>query len=331
MAKRSLALFTALGFLLMMALAAVASAGQKMEAVDATVFNPGHIIAQAHELFAKKVAEKTKGGLTIKHVGSEQLGGIKQNLEAVQAGNLEFCFMNNANLAGLYPNTMLFDLPFIFRDIEHMYRVVRGPIGAQVYAEYEKNTGIRLLMRGMMDGERSVWNSKRPIRTPEDLKGLKIRVMENPIMVDTFRALGALPTPTPSGEVYMAAKLGVIDGGEWPLTTFLDQKMYEGSKYFSLTKHFNMPASTAMNVKWFNGLPSEYQKAITEAADEALAWHDKGFARAEQQAMEKLKGLGMEFNTVDTTAFQRMMKPVYDTYADKVGGWKMIQAVIDTK
>jgi len=306
-------------------------AGQKTEATDALVMFPGQIVYRAHELFAQKVAEKTKGGLTIKLVGSGQMGGIKENLEAIQAGNLEIAFMNNANLSTLHPNTMLFDLPFIFRDNDHMMRVVRGPIGKQVYAEYEKKTGVKLLMTGMMDGERSVWNAKRPVRTPEDVKGMKVRVMENPIMVDTFRALGALPTPMPSTEMYMAAKQGVIDGGELPPTSTLMQKLYEPAKYYSYTRHFNMPASAAVSAKWFFGLPAEYQKAVLEAAVEAVAWHDKMFAQDEQEAVEKLKSFGMQFNTADQAAFQKMMKPVYDKYADKVGGWKMIQAVIDTK
>ena len=92
---------------------------------------------------------------------------------------------------------MLFDLPFLFRDNEHMKRVVRGPIGQQVYAELERKTGIKLLMTGLPDGPRSVWNSRRAVRTPDDMKGIKLRVMQGPLLVDTFRALGAIPTPMP--------------------------------------------------------------------------------------------------------------------------------------
>ena len=306
-------------------------AGQKIEATDASVMHPGNIIYRAHEVFVQKVAEKTKGGLNIKLVGASQLGGMKEQLEALLAGNLEMMFMNNAYLATLYPNTMLFDLPFIFRDNEHMKRVVRGPLGNQVYGEYEKKTGVKLLMTGMMDGERSVWNAKRPITRPEDLKGLKLRVMESPIMVDTFRALGALATPMPTQDIYMATRQGVIDGGEWPPTAVLMNKVYETAKHFSFTRHFNMPASMAVNTKWFNGLPTEYQKAILEASDEAVSWHDRMFAQDEQEALEMLKSYGMQITTADQVAFQKMMKPVYDKYADKVGGSKMIQAVIDTK
>lgn len=320
-----------LGIAVMVAVAGNAWAGQRIEATLASVMQPGNIIYRAHDFFVKRVAEKTNGGLQVRHVGSSQLGGMKEQLESLLAGNVEMMFMNNSYLATLHSNTMLFDLPFVFRDNEHMKRVVRGPIGAQVYDEYEKKTGVKLLMTGMMDGERSVWNARRPVIRPEDAKGLKLRVMESPLMVDTFRAFGALPTPMPTPEVYMATRQGVIDGGEWPPTAVVMNKVYETAKYYSITRHFNMPASVAVNAKWFNRLPAEYQKALQEAANDTLSWHDREFTKDEQEALEKLKQEGVQINEADLAAFQQMMKPVYDKYAAQVGGWKMIQAVIDTK
>ena len=240
--------------------------------------------------------------------------------------------MNNANLAPLHPNTMLFDFPFIFRDYEHMKKVVRGPIGQQVYGEFEQKTGIKLIMTGLPDGARSIWNRRRPVLSPDDVKGLKLRVMEAPLMVDTFRALGAIPTPMASTEVYMAAKQGVIDGAEWGPLGIIEQKSYETAKYYTLTKHFNMPGSVGMSVKWFNGLKPEHQKAIMEAADEARAWFDKEFDADEARALAEVKKRGMEIvENPDIERFRTAVKPVYDKYADKVGGWKMIQAVLDTK
>jgi TRAP-type C4-dicarboxylate transport system substrate-binding protein len=169
-------------------------AGQKIEVTLATVNAPAFLIVRAESLFAQKVREKTGGGLTINIVASGTLGGQKENFEAIMAGNLEMAQFNNAILSSLYSAATLFDLPFVFRDIEHLRRVVRGPIGQQVYGEFEKRTGIKILMAGLPDEPRSVWNKRRPVRTPEDLKGLKIRVMENTLMIDTFRALGAIPT-----------------------------------------------------------------------------------------------------------------------------------------
>jgi tripartite ATP-independent transporter DctP family solute receptor len=311
--------------------ARVAEAGQKMQATLASV-NALNVIVKSEILFADKVRAKTNGGLDIKVVYGGALGGMKENFEAIMANNLELAQVNNAFLGTLYSGTMLFDLPFVFRDNEHMKRVVRGPIGQQVYGEFEKKTGMRILMTGLADGPRSTWNRKRAILSPDDMRGMKIRVMENPLMVDSFRALGAIPTPMAFPEVYMAAKQGVIDGGETPPFGVVELKAWEVAKYFSLTKHFAMPSGVGVSVKWFSGLPAEYQRAVMEAADEARAWYDAEFEAVNVEALKEMKKQGVEVNDVaDIEQFRKAVKPVYDKYADRVGGWKMIQAVLDTK
>src|SRR5260370_2177849 len=154
--------------------------------IEATLSSPNaatFLIVRAETMFSNKVAELTQGGLTIKVVTDGQLGGQKESIEAVLAGNLEFAQVNNALLGTVYPNTQLFDLPFVFRDNMHMRKVVRGPIGQKIYAEYADKTGMTLLMAGLADGPRSVWNRTRPVRSPADLKGMKLRLMEAPIMV----------------------------------------------------------------------------------------------------------------------------------------------------
>lgn len=174
------------------------AAAQKVEATLASVNSAAYINPRMQMLFIQKVAEKTNGQLAIKWVGSGQLGGLKENLEAVIAGNLEMCGVNNANLAPLYPNTMLFDFPFIFRDYDHMKKVVRGSIGQQVYSDLEQKTGIKLIMTGLPDGARSIWNRRRPVLSPDDVKGLKLRVMEAPLMVRFGRwAPSRRPCPRP--------------------------------------------------------------------------------------------------------------------------------------
>ena len=319
-------------FVLLCAWLTPAGAGQKVDATLATVNAPAFLIVRAESLFTQKVREKTGGGLTINVVASGALGGQKENFEAVMAGNLEMAQFNNAILSALYPPATLFDLPFVFRDIEHMRHVVRGPIGQQVYGEFEKRTGIKVLMAGLPDGPRSVWNRRRPIRTPEDLKGLKIRVMESPVMIDTFKALGAIPTPMAYTELYMAAKQGVIDGAETPPYALTDQKAPEVAKYYSLTKHFTMPSGLGVNAKWYNALSPEYKKALLEAAEEARAWYDEQYDAVNIAALAEAKQLGMEVNEVtDIEQFRKAVAPVYDKYADQVGGRKMIQTAIDTK
>jgi len=309
-----------------------AFAADKIEAVIATVNASTFLIPRLEQRFADLVAEKTDGGLVIEVVTDGQLGGMKENIEAVMAGNLEMCQVNNAFLGSLYPGTMLFDLPFVFRDNDHMRKVVRGEIGEDVYGAFEEQTGVKLILTGLADGPRSVWNRTRAVRTPGDLEGLKLRVMESPLMVDTFTALGAIPTPMAYPEVYMAAKQGVIDGAETPPAGLVDMKAPEIAKYYSLTQHFAMPSAVAVNAEWYDGLPQEYKDAIQEAEAEAAAWYDTTYDADNEKALVIVQEEGMEVNQVeDPEAFRAAVKPVYEKYAERVGGMAAIERVLETE
>jgi tripartite ATP-independent transporter DctP family solute receptor len=304
----------------------------KIDATLSGILAKDHLITRAYQMFADKVRERTNGGLNIKVVPNGQLGGIKETIEATIAGNLEFVQVNNASLGNYDSRTMLFDLPFIFRDNDHMEKVVRGPIGERVYADFEKKSGLKILMPGMPDGPRSVWNSVRPIYKPQDLKGLKIRVMESPIMTATFDSLGAIPTPLPFPEVYMAAKQKVIDGGETPPAGLLTMKAPEVAKYYSLTKHFALPASLGVNAKWFASLPKGYQDAILSSAKDALAWYDKEYDQDEKASFQEAVRQGMQVNEVTNAQdFRNAVKKVYDDYRVRVGGDAAINEVINVK
>jgi len=313
-------------------LASQAGAQQKIEATLASVNTADYINPRMQMVFIERVKQKTNGAVDIKWVGSGQLGGLKENTEAIIAGNLELCGMANANLGPISPGPMLFDLPFIFRDYDHMKKVTRGPIGQKVYQEFADKTGIMLIMTGLPDGARSVWNRVRPVRTPADMKGLKLRVMQTPLLVDAFALLGAIPAPMSSTEVYMAAKQGVIDGAEWGPMGMIEQKSYETAKYYTLTKHLNSPGSVAMSAKWYQSLSKPQQEAIMSSAEEARAWFDSQFDKEEAAALEDVKRRGMEvIENPDIAPFVAAVRPVYDKYAERVGGWPMIQAVLDTK
>ena len=299
---------------------------QQHKATLSSILAPNHMITRAYQMFADKVAQKTNGAVAIKVAHSAQLGGIKETADDLIANNLEFAMINNAAVGALYPRAMLFDLPFVFRDNEHMKKVVRGPIGTQLYQEFADKTGMMVLMSGMADGPRSVWNRVRPILRPDDLKGMKLRVMESSLMIDTFRALGAVPQPMPFPDVYMAAKQGVIDGAETPPAGLLAMKAPELAKYYSFTNHFSLPVELGMNVRWFKSLPPAYQQAILSAADEARAWYDDEYTKDEQASLAAAKKDGMIINEVtDLNEFRTRVKPVYDKYLERVGG----QAAVD--
>jgi len=322
-----------LGILLSLAALTPVAAGQKkIEASLATVNSPDFFMTRAWEVLAERVNKRTNGGLKINIVAGGALGGQKENFEAIRAGNLEMAQTNNVNLSGIYRRLALFDLPFIFRDVEHMKSVVRGPIGQQLNSEFEKQTGMKMLLFGLPDGPRSVWNRRRPIRTPDDMRGLKIRVMETPLMMDSFAAMGAIPTPMAYTELYMAARQGVIDGAETPPFAVKDNRAPEVAKYYSLTKHFCPPAGVAVGAKWFEALPAEYQKILLEEAAAARVWYDDRYAAVTEAALKELPQLGMEVNDVtDIGPFRKAVQGVYDKYADQVGGRKLIQTVIETK
>jgi tripartite ATP-independent transporter DctP family solute receptor len=301
---------------------------KEYKATFAGILAPNHLLTRAYSMFAEKVAEKTGGAVKIRVAHSGQLGGIKETADDVIAGNLEFAQLNNAALGPLYPPAMLFDLPFIFRDNEHMKKVVRGPIGTQIYDAFTDKTGMIIIMAGMADGPRSVWNRVRPISKPDDLKGMKLRVMESSLMIDTFRVLGAVPQPMPFPEVYMAAKQGVIDGAETPPAGLIAMKAPELAKYYSFTNHFSLPAMAGMNAKWFKSLPAPYQKAILDSAQEARAWYDQEYTKDEQAALAEAKKEGMLVNEVaDIGEFRKRMQPVYEKYLVRVGGQGMIDKV----
>lgn len=309
-----------------------ANAQDKIEATLATVNAATFLMPRMEILFAEKVAEKTNNGLVITVVTDGQLGGIQENVEAIMAGNLEMAQINNANLGAFHQGTMLFNLPFVFRDNDHMRKVVRGEIGQKVYGELEEKTGVHLLISGLADGPRSVWNKKHPVKTPDDMKGLKLRVMQAPILVDTFTALGAIPTPMAYPEVYMAAKQGVIDGADTPPAGLIDMKAPEIAQYYSLTAHVAMPSGIAMSKAWFDELPEAYQKAVLEAAAEASDWYDRTYDEDAVKAIGVVESQGMTVNQVaDPEAFRNAVKGVYEKYADRVGGQAAIDAVINTR
>ena len=264
----------ALGALVALALTPQVTAQESVKATLASVNNPDFLAVRAMSTFADLVREKTGGTLDITVAAGGSMGGMKENLEAVITGSLEAAHVSSSLLGAVVPELQLFELPFLFRDNAHMATVLRGEIGQSLYAQLEGAAGIKMLMVGLADGPRSVWNTQRPIRTPADLSGLKLRLPENAVMLDTFRALGALPTAMPFSEVYMAAKQGVIDGAETPPYGLPEARVPELAKFYSLTQHITLTAGLAVNAGWFNGLSPEHQQAMVDAGAEASAWYD---------------------------------------------------------
>ena len=219
-------------------------------------------------------------------------------LEAVVAGNLDMAKVSAGLLTGFVPEFGIFDLPYIFRDVNHMMKVINGPIGKQL-AEKLESRNIKILF-WMEQGTRSIYTTKKPVKSLDDLKGMKIRTIQSAIMADTISALGARPTPMPFGELYMALKSGVVDGAENSPDALWYSKQYEVTKYYSLTDHFITPVVFIMNKAKFDSLPKQYQEIITATSSDVQEWAGEMYSSVAAALLGKLKEAGMTDNIRST-------------------------------
>jgi tripartite ATP-independent transporter DctP family solute receptor len=267
--------------------------------------------------FADLVKERTKGEVVVEVLHSAQLGAERESVEALQLGTLDLTICSTAPVVGFTKSFMAFDLPFIFADRDEAYKVLDGPIGQKALAEVEKNSIIGLTF--FENGFRHITNSKRPIAKPEDLKGLKIRTMENKIHMASFRAVGANPTPMAFGEVFTALQQKTVDGQENPMPLIYDGKYYEAQKYLSLTGHFYAAAPLLMSKASFSKLTNEQQQIVRDAAKEATGYQRSLMKEQEDKARDGLKANGMELLEVDKKIWRDAMDPIYKQFAQEIG------------
>ncbi len=220
----------------------------------AHVHVPEHPTSLGCLQFEKLVAERTKGRVKVEVYPGSQLGSERELFEALMMGTLEMGTISTSGIASFTRESGVWDLPYIFRDSGHAYRVMDGPIGKKVDEIALKKTGVRFI--GYFEnGWRHMTNKVRPINKPDDLKGLKIRTMTAPVMIETIRAFGASPVPIAWGEVYLALQQGVADGQENPHVNTYGAKLYEVQKYVSLTGHVYNPQVFCINDKLFPESP----------------------------------------------------------------------------
>ncbi|WP_034421110.1 TRAP transporter substrate-binding protein [Thermanaerosceptrum fracticalcis] len=299
-----------------------------------TTIKVGHVLAPDHpytiglKKFAELVDQKTQGKVKVEVFHSSQLGNERDMIEALQLGTQQMALVSTAPLAGFTKKFLVFDLPFIFKDYQSAYKVLDGEIGQGILKTLD-SVGI-VGLTYWENGFRHVTNSKRPINKPEDLKGLKIRLMENPIHMDTFRTMGADPTPMAFGELFTALQQGTVDGQENPVPIIWTSKFYEVQKHMSLTGHFYAAAPLLVSKKFFDGLSPEIQKALKEAAVEARDFERDLLAQQNKDFVGKLKEKGMNILEVDKTPFKEAVKPVYAKYEAEIGK-ELIEKVISAQ
>lgn len=215
-------------------------------------------------IFKKNVEERTDGNISISTYPASQLGGEREQLEGVQFGSIEMAVLAGP-IPNIYPDAMVFDLPYLFSNRDVAYKVLDGEFGEKILNGMLNKTGIRALAWGE-NGFRHFVNNIRPIKTPKDLEGLKIRTMENQAHIAMVNSFGATATPMAFGELYSSLQQGVIDGMENPISLIESMRFYEVQKYLTLDGHVYNPFTFIVNNNFFERLPAKYQKIIQEEA-----------------------------------------------------------------
>ena len=264
------------------------------------------------------VAEKTNGAVTLDVFGNSQLGNERDLLEGLQLGSLQITCVSTAPLAGFTDSFLVFDLPFIFETTEQARAVMDSEVGTEILNSVEDQG-----MKGLAwfeNGFRNVTNSKLPITVPDDLKGIKIRTMENPMHMEAFRVMGADPTPMAMGDVFTALQQGTIDAQENPIPIIETNKFGEVQHYLSMTGHLFSPAPVFISTDYFNSLPAEYQTAVQEAATEAVPYQREQIDEQNVTGLESLQAAGMEVNEPEKEPFKDATKVIYDEYVKDGAG-----------
>ncbi len=230
---------------------------------------PDHVLTHASNRFAALVTERTKGNVTFTVHPAGQLANLRAAAEAVQLGTIDMVWADFPTLSVGLPHLGFIGLPFLFNDYAHVDKVLYGPVGEKLRKELREKLGIEAIGLGP-SGFRVIATSKKPIKSAADLQGVKIRVPEIPVYIDTFKALGANPTPLPFGEVYTALQTGVVEGVEAPAEAIFLAKHQEVTKYVSKTYHIFTDVHLLMNQKKFASMPSDYQKIFLDAGKEAV-------------------------------------------------------------
>ena len=282
---------------------------------------PGNPVNDALYDLAKQLDQKSGGKLKLDVVISNGLAkGEAAHLEGAQLGTIDIVPIGSAPIGGMFePAFQALDLPFFWSSREQVWKVMDGPIGQELLKRMESK-GVKGFCFGGGWGFRNMMVNKRPITTPEDMRGLTIRVQESPAYVAFMKALGANPVPMPYVEVYLAMKQGTIDGMELPSFTMTSDKFQEVTKYYSLTRHSYPPIAYFMSMKRYQSLSPDLQKTMGEAMQQTCALHRRLEVEREKQDYDVMRKAGTQINEVkDLRAFQALMKPVYASVEQQVG------------
>jgi tripartite ATP-independent transporter DctP family solute receptor len=329
MAFRRRILGAALAAACFSALPGAGIAQQKMIWKASDVHPLGYPTVEAIVRMGKKLEAQTNGRISIQMFPSMQLGGEKEMIEQAQVGALQIARISVGAMGPVVDDLNVFNMPFIFRDEQHMRKVIDGPIGQELLERTSNAPTSRLIVLGWMDaGTRNVYSNK-PVTKPADLKGMKIRMMGNPLFVETMNAMGGNGVAMGFNELYSALQTGVVDGAENNPPTLLAQNHYQVSKVYSLTGHLIIPEIFVFSKKNWETLSKEDQVLVRKLSREAQFEQRKLWDAYVGEAESKLKAAGIQFVAADKPAFYKATQPVRDKYGAKYAA--LLKKIEDTK
>ena len=294
------------------------------------IAEPDNPYGQGADHFAKLVKERSNGEIDVKVFPSSQLGDQRDLVEGLGLGSVDMTLTGTAVLGNFIPGMAVFDLPFIFRDVNHAYKAL-DTVGMDMAKAGEKNGAVTLAI--WENGIRHMTNNKRPINKPEDMKGLKMRVMEQPVYMDMMRALDASPTPMAMSELYTSLQKGTIDGQENPLAHIATKHFNEVQKHLSLTGHTYASEPLLISKRAWDKLTPEQQKILKQAAEDTRDWERQLCRDLEGKYLQQIKDAKttevVEENAIDKEAFAKATRPAWDKYIKQYGdeNIKKIQAI----
>jgi tripartite ATP-independent transporter DctP family solute receptor len=303
-----------------------ATQGQQAKGEEKIVFRMGHVVQEETALHKAAVRmkelmeEKSNGTMTMEIYTNSQLGGNRELIESMQAGTLDFGLPALAFLGGFTDKTAIFDLPYLFKSQEAAEKVLDGPIGQEVAKSVEDKG---LVIPAWWTQSWRHLTANKEIRSPQDLKGFKIRVMENPLHIDHFNTLGASAVPMAYSEVLTALQQGVIDGQENPYNNIYQSGFHTVNKYIIETAHIYDPNPVVMSKKTWDSLTEEQQRIVWEAANEAKIYQRQVTNELDDKVKEELKNNGrnvvIELTPEEREQFRQAALPMWEKHADKIG------------
>ena len=289
----------------------------------------GYPTVEAIQRMGKKLEAATNGRIKIQMYPSMQLGGEKEMIEQAQVGALQIARISVGAMGPVVDDLNVFNLPFVFRDEAHMRKVIDGPIGQELLERVTASPQSRLVVLGWMDaGTRNVYANK-PATKPADLKGMKIRMMGNPLFVETMNAMGGNGVAMGFNELFGALQTGVVDGAENNPPTLLAQNHYTVSKVYSLTGHLIIPEIFVFSKRTWDTLSAEDQALVKKLSREAQLEQRQLWDAYVADATTKLKAAGVKFVEADKAAFYAATQPVRDKYGSKYAA--LLKRIADTK